>query len=453
MRAIFTRLTRTISPVLLLSSLAAAEPKDVVLDVVDVDFYATTVSKRDGRSSRDEIGSLVLTADLAGNRIRQFQAEVILEGSTYADFTATVDDLRGKKVPIKASGVSIGELEGVQMNADGEGVLRFTPRSSLVGPGLPASVDLNLKRVGPLKKWLVMYQSKPLRGVQFDLSKNPLSMSTLSLMMSPPKLTKMTTSFLGCNDGGVATALLVYRAPELLEKCDFGRLSADEAGAVLGSVFWKANVYENYYVNGKDPAELQALVRWSLETLKTRGLNLESYRAGGFGRLQEMLVSAVRSGQEEAMREFITLGLVPDSSETMKTALLNLFQIEGKTRRLVESAQARRVLDLVRPSAKKPVAADVLHSLFNYRGSLTLDADADANGRETSRYFEFTRRLIVVMAEEKLDFSAKETGFETFTAAALIRDLTEGTPGVYDPYFTPAQGQELLNLIRAAGGR
>lgn len=432
---------------------AEAAGKDVVLDVIELNFKVQRQDKRSKRMWDVPVGSIKMNADMRENRIQKFNVNAYLQyvGDIY-EYSADLNEIRGKTIALKTKGVSIGHVQGVQMTKDGEGLLRFTPRSSLLGKGLPSFIELNLRRLGHKKKWVVLYQNRVLKDVSFQLDKNPTEMSAMALLMSTPKVIKMETDFLGCKGPDITAMLLEYEAPELLKisKCDFSKATGEEIVSIIGNLTGRLSIFDGFYLRGKDPEVLRARMSWALEALKSSGLDLygTSYSQQAS---DDLLRYIAESGHEEILKELLNRGVKPSTTRVLEGTVYNLYQYNSKIETVVKSALGERIHALIKSVSPQdlPNAADVLLVFLGYMGGGTVGQHKFE--AEDSRPFpEYAKLLIQAMKDDGFDFVSKETEYNKMPATEIIKSYTEGNEDEI-VYFTPEQGRELIQLLKSAG--
>lgn len=452
----------TLPMVLSLALPARAEKQDLAtFDVVNLEFFVKNPKAKKSYEKEIEVGKIEMKADMSNNRIRNFNVVINTRYGNLYEYSASLSELRGKTLPLKTSGVSLGQLQGVNMNADGEGTLKFSPPASLLGPNMPKSIELTLKRVGAQKNWVVLYKSQVLRSAKIELSKNPLEMNSWSLLMSSPKLLSMQTEFLGCDNMSVASILLKYEAPELLKipKCNFSNAKPKDVQDIVSTLSGRLDVYEGFYAEGRSPTDLQNKMLWSLEVLKSFGLQIKQkdlivkIQDGDSASFNELFYDLVASGQEEVIKNLISQGLVPTGPDAHQKAVLNVYQVNPKTREVVESSMGRRILNLVRPTIqKKGSAADLLLSLTGYEGSRTQSLTRFEYEPEQmfNTNFELTKRINELMISEGFDL---QTGDSSWGKSATSWILSAAPDNDDSPFYTKAQAQVLVQQLKQAGAK
>lgn len=373
-----------------------------------------------------------------------------------------LDAIRNKTYDVAYMGIGLGQIQGVGISNAGDGLVRLTPKASFVAAGFPNSIEFSLKRLGPSKEWVVLYQGKILREVSVLLSKNPYKMNIAEIIFAPPQLASFSAQVVGCEGHDLSSLVNKYQSVAAVNSagCNLNKLSLATVGTLIQDATRGSSYYATASATGKSAKANEQAAFLKLQNLKHFGIDITALDRKSFNSYQgtdfDLFTGPIMNGQKSMIDYLMSLGYLPTTDSDYTAALLNVFQVDLAKNAVVESSLGREIFNTVREhTVKKSSAADIILTLLDYTNlySPSLD-DAYHADPSQNHYYVFLDQVLSIMATENLDFQSRDSDFNSSTPIEMIKSHspTSGSDGG-EYYLTKKQAALLIKKVSAAGGK
>ncbi len=293
------------------------------------------------------------------------------------NFEISLNQLQeGHQQKIQVNGIHVATVQGLGMNGLGEGQLRLNVNPRHTSGTFPTAMEFVLTRMGTKKKWASLMNKSLVTDVDLEISKNPSKVSTFSLLMDPPKVTKIDFKKIKCEASTVRISFEDYGNLDLIRNlgCNFSKLPLSEKIQVFRNVvegsFDTVESEKNQKDGGK--ASYQQLLK-TLENLKAIGIDVDELYRAKLPPEESLLAVAVSVGSIDLLDKLIAEGLRP-TRQDYKDALTQIVQVDKKGKAYLSAARLI-LLERLETFGKSDVnLSDVYNTLIHYNDILSVQS-------------------------------------------------------------------------------
>lgn len=424
-------------PVMMISSTyVGVEAKSI--QVLQVGLNAPT--KIEGQVLNFPVATLEVGGELnSKNEIKNF--EINFQGEKVS---VPLSEVANKTYDIKVQGVKLGEVHGYHMNRYGEGIVRLSAEKKFIGRGFPPYLDIQLKRVGAEKEWAIFHKGKLLKHSVFHANKNPFATNMVSLLLSPPKLTKMETTTIGCESHDLVLLMTRYQSKEVIQSvgCDLSKIDNETMTEIMANAMSGDNVYENAYLKKNNASAHEAEIPERINKMKEFGVDITKLDVDYFNdpkNRADIFETPIREGYLSVVQYLIELGFKPQSYSNYRDAMANVYQINAKKKKVVESPNGRALFELVKKyTTVKANAGDVLTAQIVFNSNKILKENKDK-----SLNYALLDKTIDLILDEGLDTRSKDQRYNTNDPTRIFEIAQDG----FQAMLTKAQAQKLFSKL------